>query len=112
MKLTRAIAIAAITAAAAAAGNTYNVNLYLTSSLSGMSFQPGECKLELSGNQIVLKQGKTLAASPVQVERGAARFDSTTVAYKDGQIYEIRLGGTTTKLVLGGSEYSKLHTGN
>ena len=88
----------------ASAANTFSVNLYKTTVVNGTTFKAGECKLELKDNQVVLKQGKNTAEAPVKVENGSDKFSSTTVGYTDGnRIQEIRLGGTTTKVLFDGS---------
>ncbi len=98
-KLVSSIAIlAALTIASAA--NSYRVNLYQATVVNGTTFKAGECKLELKDNQVVLKQGKNTAESTVKVENAADKFGSTTVGYTNGNhIQEIRLGGTSTKLL-------------
>lgn len=86
--------------AIAGAGNTYRIDLYQATVVNGTTFKAGECKLELKDNQVLLKQGKTTAETAVKVENNANKFNSTSVGYTDGhRIQEIRLGGTTTKLV-------------
>ena len=90
--------LAALTIASAA--NNYQVNLYQATVVNGITFKAGECKLELKDNQVVLKQGKNTAESVVKVENGGSKFNSTTVGYTNGNhIQEIRLGGTSTKLL-------------
>ncbi len=67
------------------------------------TFKPGDCKVEVKDNHVVLKQGKTSAEATVKVESAKNKFQSTSVGYADGNhIQEIRLGGTTTKLVFAG----------
>jgi len=87
----------------AVAANTYKVDFYQATVMNGTTFKPGECKLELKDNQVILKQGKTTAEAAVKVENGPNKFNATSVGYTDGgHIQEIRLGGTTTKLVFEG----------
>jgi len=89
--------------AMAGAGNTYRFDLYQPTVVNGTTFKPGECKIELKDNQVVLKQGKTTAEAAVRVENGSNKYYSTSVGYSEGShIQEIRLGGTTTKLVFTG----------
>lgn len=90
--------ISALTLASAA--NTYHIDLYQATVVNGTTLKPGECKLELKDNQVVLKQGKNTAEATVKVENAGDKFNSTTVGYTDGNhIQEIRLGGTNTKLL-------------
>jgi len=84
----------------AGAANTYRIDLYQKTVLNGTDFKPGECKVELNENHVVLKQGKRTAETEVKVETSPNKFYSTSVGYtSDGRIQEIRLGGTSTKLL-------------
>ncbi|HLJ49052.1 MAG TPA: hypothetical protein VKU01_23720 [Bryobacteraceae bacterium] len=95
-----AIAISVFTLAIASAANSYRINLYQPTSVNGTEFKPGECKVEVKDNQVILKQGKTSAEASVKVENSKDKFNITTVGYTNGnQIQEIRLGNTNTKLV-------------
>jgi hypothetical protein len=84
----------------AGAGNTYRIDLYQKTILNGASFKPGECKLQVEDNHLLLKQGKQSAEAEVKVENSPNKFSATSIGYTtDGRIQEIRLGGTTTKLI-------------
>ena len=90
--------------AIAGAANTYKVDLYQPTVVNGTTFKAGECKLELKDSQVLIKQGKKTVEAPVKVENAPNKFNSTSVGYTDGShIQEIRLGGTTTRLVFEGS---------
>lgn len=82
-------------------GNTYRVELFKPISVNGTQLKAGECKLQLSDNKVVFKQGKTTVEAPVKVEEGKQKYLSTTVSVNGdtNQPSEIRLGGTTTKLL-------------
>lgn len=96
----------------AGAANTYHLSLYQPTVVNGTTFKPGDCKLELNDNRIVLKQGKNTAEAAVTVENSGAKFNSTTVGYTDGnRIQEIRLGGTNTKLLFGSDSSSSAPAG-
>ena len=85
------------------AASSYHVTLYKPTTINGTQLKPGDVKLEPQGDKVVVKQGKTSVESSVTVENGAHKFDATTVGYvgdsSNNQVQEIRLGGTTTKLV-------------
>ena len=53
------------------------------------TFKPGECKLELKDNQVILKQGKTTAEAAVKVENGPNKFYSTSVGYTEGEVLKL-----------------------
>jgi hypothetical protein len=108
--LKRLVLSLAVAALAVAAGNSYTVRLYQTASIGGAEFKPGEVKLDLTDNKVVLKQGKTTAAATASVQSSTTKFSSTTVDTSDGRIREIRLGGTTTKLVFEDTSEAKAAT--
>ncbi len=90
------------------AASSYHVTLYKPTTINGTQLKPGDVKLELQGDKVVVKQGKTSVESSVTVENGAHKFDATTVGYvgdsSNNQVQEIRLGGTNTKLVFEAGE--------
>lgn len=89
---------------AAYAASSYRVTLYRPTVVNGTELKAGDCKVELHDNKIVLKQGKVTAESAVKVESSAQKFPATSVGYAgDGagnELQELRLGGTTTKVIL------------
>ena len=54
-------------------------------------------------NKVVISSGKTSVEANIKTETADAKFSSTTVRYRNGdgkyRLQEIRLGGTTTRLV-------------
>ena len=56
-------------------------------------------------SKVVIRTGKTTAEVPVRVENGDSKYSSTTVRLSESggkqHITEIRLGGTTTRLIVG-----------
>ena len=102
----KAIAVMfALGISAAYAASSYHVTLYKPSTINGTQLKPGECKVEIQGDKVVVKQGKTTAESTVSVQNGAQTFQASSVSYNgdssDNQIQEIRIGGTSIKLLLG-----------
>jgi hypothetical protein len=85
------------------AASSYHVTLYKATTINGTQLKAGDVKLELQGDKVVIKQGKTSVESTVTVENGSHKFDASSVGYVgeslNNEIQEIRLGGTTTKLV-------------
>src|SRR5258708_1474199 len=92
---------------AAYAASSYHVTLYKPTTINGTQLKAGDVKLELQGDKVVVKQGKTSVESTVTVQNAAQKFDATTVGYvgdsANNQVQEIRLGGTTTKLLFDAS---------
>jgi hypothetical protein len=88
---------------AAYAASSYHVTLYKATTINGTQLKPGDVKLELQGDKVVIKQGKTSVESNVTVQNGSTKFADTSVGYvgesTNNEVQEIRLGGTSTKLV-------------
>lgn len=96
-------AFATLTLALASAANRYTVQITEPSQINGQVVKPGEYKLELKDNHAILKNGKTVIDTQAQVQNEDKKFAETTVRYTTGepnaQIDEIRIGGTSTKIV-------------
>ncbi|MCC7234054.1 MAG: hypothetical protein IT163_02045 [Bryobacterales bacterium] len=95
-----------LTAAAmsiAAAAESYKVTLFQESVISGTTLKPGDYKVMVDGNTATIAAGKHKVEAPVTVENADSKFSATSVRYQtaDGKyrVKEIRLGGTSTKLV-------------
>jgi hypothetical protein len=90
-------------ALAIASADTYRVTLLQRSVVAGTELKPGEYKLVVNDGKVVISKGKTSVETAVKVENSGSKFSSTSVRYTNGEgkskIQEIRLGGTTTKLV-------------
>ena len=89
-----------ISLAVASAAGGFKVSFYQPTVVNGTTFQPGEAKVELEQNKVVLHQGKRTAEASVTVETNKGKYVYTTVGYKDGhQIKDICIAGTTTHIV-------------
>lgn len=87
---------------AAFAGNTYRFDLYKPINVDGAQLKAGDCKLEVLDNKVIFKQGKKTVELPATIEQGTQKYLSTTVLAGDGdRPQEIRLAGTTTKIIFG-----------
>ena len=89
---------------AVASARSYTVSLTKPTMVGATELTPGEYKIEVNDQKAVLRKGKVQTESPVKVEEGDTRFDTTVVRYvgnSDGKlrIQEIRIGGTKTRLV-------------
>jgi hypothetical protein len=82
---------------------SYTVTLFQPSVVGGTELKPGDYKLTVQDNKAIIQKGKDKAEATIKSESGDSKFASTSVRYvtSDGKnkIQEIRLGGTTTKLV-------------
>jgi hypothetical protein len=91
------ITVAVIAASAA----TYNVTLFQDSKINGKSLKPGDYRLEVKDNAVVLKNKKDVTEAAARTENNSKKFSDTSVLYNNkDEVTEIRLGGTTTKVIL------------
>ena len=94
--------ILALGISAAYAASSYEFTLYKATTINGAQLKPGPVTLDLQGDKVVIKQGKTSVDSNVTVQNGEHKFNASSVTYNADaadQIQEIRLGGTATKLL-------------
>jgi hypothetical protein len=93
----------AIATSVAFAASSYHVTLYQATTVNGTQLKPGEVKVSLQGDKVTLTQGKTSVESNVTVQTGTQKFPVSTVSYNgdsnNNQVQEIRIGGTTTKIL-------------
>lgn len=91
-------------ALAVASAKTWQVTLFEHSIIGGAELKPGDYKMEVKDNKVILKNRGQSAEAPVKVENTDVKFPGTSVRYNNGdgkyRITEIRIGGTTTKLVV------------
>jgi hypothetical protein len=82
---------------------TFDLTLFQPSIVAGTELKAGSYKVEVKDEKAVIRNGRQVAESPVKVENAENKFSSTSVRYNNGdgkyRIQEIRLGGTTMKLV-------------
>jgi hypothetical protein len=103
--MTKRFILAMICAAALAfaSAKTYKVTLFQPTVLSGTELKPGNYRLNVENDKVVITDGKTSAESAVKIEQAQTKFPSTTVRYSadegKNRVQEIRLGGTTMRLV-------------
>jgi hypothetical protein len=97
----------AVAMSVAYAASSYHVTLSKPTTVNGTLLNPGDYRLEVQGDKATLKQGKTEVESSVTVENAPHKFQLTTVGYggEDTKVLrEIRLAGTTLKLLFGSSK--------
>lgn len=102
-KTMKFLAIFLTVAVFSAAAATYTVTLFQPSLVAGKELKPGDYKLIVEDGKAVIQKGKEKVEATVRVEQSDSKFSSTSVRYTEEngklKIQEIRLGGTTTKLV-------------
>lgn len=94
---------ATLALAIASAASSYHFSIFQASYVGGKELKPGDYKIQLDGDKATIKVGKQVVEAAVKVENGSEKFPETSVRYgtADGKmtVQEIRLGGTSTKLV-------------
>jgi hypothetical protein len=87
-----------------AAGLTYKVSLLDDSVIAGKQVKAGDYKLELKDNNTaVLVHGKKSIEVPAKTETSPTKFGTTEIEYSNKDLQEIRIGGTNTRIVFGGT---------
>ena len=104
MTMRKVLPLFLVAGLAIASARSYTVNLFQPSLVGATELKPGQYKIEVNESKAIIRQGKVQTESPVKVEEGDTRFDTTVVRYvnsADGKvrIQEIRIGGTKTRLV-------------
>jgi hypothetical protein len=102
-----AFAILALVVASAgtvpAPGSNFRVSFTQTSIVKGSELKAGEYQVSLGADKATFKAGKTVVEAPVKVETSTEKYRTTSVRYttENGKavIAEIRIGGTTTRLM-------------
>lgn len=101
-----AFAILALVIASAGtvpAGSSYRVTLTQPSVVKGGDLKPGEYKIQVEAEKVTFLLGKTSVEAPVKIEHGTEKYRNTAVRYttENGKanISEIRIGGTSTRLL-------------
>lgn len=87
-----------------AAAISSNVTIYQPSQLNGVVLKPGDYKLEVEGEKLTLRNGKTVAEATVKAQESETKHAKTSLRFTgaDGKmsIAEIRIGGTKTSLIV------------
>lgn len=107
MKSKIILAFATLALAIASAASSYRVTLSDKTWVNGTELKPGDYKVQVEGDKATLKSGKTVVEAPVKVENGTEKFSNTSVAIDNATgkpvVKEIRVGGSTTKIVFQGA---------
>jgi hypothetical protein len=97
------LTFATLALASGSAASSYKVTFFQPSIVAGKELKPGVYKVELKDSTAVISKGKESVEAPVKAESVDSKFSSTSVRYRNGdgkyRIEEIRIGGTSTKLV-------------
>jgi hypothetical protein len=93
------LGFASIALTVASAASSYSVTFYQPVMINGSELKAGDYKLELKDNTAVIKQGKTETEAAVKVQNDGQKYQRTAVRLNGNQVEEIRIGGTSTRIV-------------
>lgn len=97
---------------AALAASSYHVTIFEQSTAAGKNLKPGDYKLELKNDEVILKHNKDVAEIPARIETANSKFNTTSILYNDKhQMQEIHLGGTNKKVILGSTANHQSNAG-
>ncbi len=104
MKLSTLVVCLGTMAMAIAAASSFRVTLFEKAAVAGTELKPGDYKVDLNGETARFTLGnKMMVEARVKVETDSNKFDKTSVRYANAggkyTVQEIRLGGTSTRLV-------------
>jgi hypothetical protein len=85
--------------AIASAAGSNRIDLSQPTFVGNTQLKPGSYKVAIQGGTAVFTNGKTVVEAPVTVEKSDHAVSLTEVETKGSKITEIRLGGTTTRLI-------------
>ena len=96
-------AFATLALAVSSAANRHNVKIYEPAQVGGQVLKPGDYTIEMKDNRAVIKGNGQTVEAEAKLETEAKKFTSNVVRYSgegpNARIDEIRLGGTSTKVV-------------
>ena len=102
--LQRFFLIFAVLGLALASAKSYTITLFQPATVGAVQLKPGDYRVDVVDRKVVIRNGQVEATSPVSVEAGDTRYRTTTVRFENSngtmRIQEIRLGGTSTRLLL------------
>ena len=102
--MTKIMFLCATLTMAFATASTHNIVFYENATINGKEVKAGEYKMEIEGDKISIKKGKTSVEASVKVENAGDKFSTTSVRYGTEagkyKIQEIRVGGTDIKLTV------------
>ena len=99
-----AFAIIGLAVASAAAPKTLHMTLGEQAWIGANELQPGDYKVEMQGDKVILILGKKQIEVAAKMESNNKKFDTTLVVIDEAgssrpALQEIDFGGTTTRIV-------------
>jgi len=85
--------------AVANAATSYKVLFSKDVTMNGTTLKAGEYKVRVNEGMATLKQGDAVVEAPVRVENNPEKFRTNGLKLTEGELDEIRLGGTHMRVV-------------
>lgn len=94
--------------ASAFAASSYSVTLFDESTVNGKMLKPGQYKMQVNDNNVVLKHNKDVTEAPARTELAEKKFSTTKVLYNDQhEVTGILIGGTNKRIIFENVEARK-----
>ncbi len=91
----------------ATAAETYHVRIVDPTWVGQNELKPGDYQVKVEGEKVTFKMGKTVVEVPGKVEANGSKYSETQmdIMTENGQakLKELDLGGTKSKVILGGT---------
>ena len=93
------VGLGTVALAVASAAGSSRIDFNQPTLVGNTQLKPGSYKLAVQGSTAVFTSGKTVIQAPVTVEKTDHNVSVTEVVTSGSKITEIRLGGTSTRLI-------------
>lgn len=85
----------------AANAASYHVTLFQDSKVNGKSLKPGEYRVEIKDNAVLIKGDRDAIEVPAKTETADKKYSTTTVRYNgNAEVTDILVGGTNKHIVV------------
>ena len=109
-----AFALVVVSLSVSAGTKRHAFKLFGPSEVNGTVLKAGDYTVAIEqGNAVFYKEGKEVAKAPAHSEENGSKYAVNSIVYGADErvVNEIRLGGSTTKLVLDGVSAAKVAPG-
>jgi hypothetical protein len=103
MKKKLFLSLVTVALAVANAASSYNLTLSSPVWAGSSELKPGVYKVTLESDKVVFTKGKTVVEAPATTGNAEKKYSGTSYVSVDSKMKELYLGGTTTKVIFGGT---------
>lgn len=82
------------------AASSYKFTVTSPVMVGDTQLKPGNYKVTVEGDKAVIKNGAETVSVPAAIESGDKKYQYTTLSANGNSLNEIRLGGTSSKIVI------------